>query len=231
MTSDTTKTLAWETRKGRRWTAWLGSAAGALGLNLLLFTAMPHLQRPMKAAPAFDGPLHQVHVIRIKKPERPVQRHSEPPPKPPPAEHRPQPVPQAPLQTRLSLPFAINPRLPKGPGTLALPALPEARIDTRAMGALFSAAELDRPLTILAQMPPVYPPQAKRRGIEGWVRVRFVVTETGEVSEIAILESKPPEIFDQSVRRCVAGWRFQPGSVDGIAVKTRAETTVRFNLE
>ena len=41
----------------------------------------------------------------------------------------------------------------------------------------------------------------------------------------------PPDIFDQSVRCCVAGWRFQPGSVDGIAVKTRAETTVRFNLE
>jgi periplasmic protein TonB len=230
MTSDTTKTLAWESRKGRRWTAWLGSAAGALGMNLLLFAAMPHLQRPMKAAPAFEGQIHQVQVIRIKKPERPVQRRSEPPPKPP-AQNPPRPLPQAPLQARLSLPFAINPRLPKGPGTLALPALPEARIDTSAMGAFFSAGELDRPLTILARIPPVYPLQAKRRGIEGWVRVRFVVTETGAVSDISIVESKPPEIFDQSVRRCVAGWRFQPGSVDGIAVRTRAETTVRFSLE
>lgn len=231
MTCDTTKTLAWQTRKGRRWTAWLGSAAAAIGMNLLLFTAMPHLQRPMNEAPAFDGEINQVNVIRIKKPERPVQRRSEPPPKPPPAENRPQPVPQAPLQTRLSLPFAINPRLPKGPGTLALPALPAAQIDTRAMGALFSAGELDTPLTILSRMPPVYPLQAKRKGIEGWVRVRFVVTETGAVTDISIVESEPPEIFDQSVRRCVAGWRFQPGSVDGIAVKTRAETTVRFTLE
>ena len=45
------------------------------------------------------------------------------------------------------------------------------------------------------------------------------------------MESKPPGIFDKSVIQCVSGWRFKPGTIEGMAVKAWAETTIRFELQ
>ena len=72
---------------------------------------------------------------------------------------------------------------------------------------------MDGPLTVLARVPPLYPMGARRRGIEGWVKVLLVVDETGHVDDIEVVAAEPPGMFEESVRRCVAGWRFQPGTV------------------
>ncbi len=45
-----------------------------------------------------------------------------------------------------------------------------------------------------------------------------------------ILEAKPKKLFNNSVRRCVLGWRFKPGTIDGEAVDVWAETVIRFKL-
>ena len=79
----------------------------------------------------------------------------------------------------------------------------------------WNVSDLDAPLTPLVRMPPVYPSRAKRRGIEGWVRVKFQVKSGGEVARVEILEAQPEKIFDDSVRNCVSGWRFKPGTVAG----------------
>ena len=86
-------------------------------------------------------------------------------------------------------------------------------------------------LTPLAKVAPLYPLRARRRGIEGWVTVRFVVNEQGRVDEIDITAAEPEKIFDQSVMQCVSSWRFTPGKVAGVPVKTRVETTIRFELK
>jgi protein TonB len=93
------------------------------------------------------------------------------------------------------------------------------------------AETLDQPLTALSRLPPVYPVGAKRRGIEGWVRLRFVVDPRGEVREVSVIEAKPKGVFEDSVLRSVRSWRFKPGTVNGHPVSARAETTVRFDLE
>ena len=95
----------------------------------------------------------------------------------------------------------------------------------------WNANDLDQPLTPLVRIPPVYPSRAKRRGIEGWVRVKFLVKAGGEVARVEILEAQPEKVFDTSVRNCVLGWRFKPGTVGGEAVDVWAETVVRFRLE
>jgi protein TonB len=96
---------------------------------------------------------------------------------------------------------------------------------------LFGMADLDQSLIPLVRMAPVYPLTAKRKGTEGWVTVSFIVNEHGTVENITISEAQPPGIFDDSVSRCVSGWRFQPGTVQGRPVKVWAETTIHFELD
>ncbi|MGE0083922.1 MAG: TonB family protein [Desulfococcaceae bacterium] len=252
ITDSLEKSPYFETMIRRSWITWLWAAAGALGLNIVLFALMPHLQHPVREKPDFEQIVSAINVIRIRQPESPVKRETEKPPEPPepmPRTQQPRPRPsiRQPVQTKLALPFAINPRLPAGPDTLVLPppVVPPMIFDTSDANApvaeesfpvsvpdqTFSEGDLDSPLTVLARVPPIYPMTAKRRGIEGWVRVRFVVSKDGSVGSIKVVESKPSGIFDQSVVRCVSGWRFQPGKVGGSAVSTRVETTVRFELE
>lgn len=225
------KAAYFETLVRRNGITWIWGTAAALGLNVMLFAVMPHLLHPVPDKPAFQQVVSHVNVIRFRKPETPVRRQREKPPEPPRKQPPPKATPNKPLQVRLTLPFAINPRLPSGPDTLSLPSLPPAAFDTNGLLDTFSAGDLDSPLTVLTRIPPVYPLLAKRRGIEGWVCVRFVVEEDGRVDKVAVVKSQPPGTFDQSVIHCVSGWRFKPGTVEGMPVKTRAETTIRFTLE
>lgn len=101
----------------------------------------------------------------------------------------------------------------------------------RGAGGIFSVGQLDGPLAVLTKPPPAYPPAAKRRNIEGWIRVKFLVDEHGQVGQISVLAAEPEGIFEQSVLRCVSHWRFKPGTVKGTAVKTLVEQTVTFKLE
>jgi protein TonB len=215
-----------ETLMRRNWITWLWALAGALGLNLALFALMPHLQHPATAGLTEDQTLANIDVIRIRRPDSEVKRKKQKPPDPPKPKER--PTMERPLQARLTLPFKINPRLPSGPQTLALPTLD---FDTSGLGNAFAAGDLDSPLTVLVRVPPVYPLRAKHRGVQGWVRVRFVVNEEGGVDKVSVVESQPPGVFDRNVIRCVSGWRFKPGTVEGMPVRAWAETTIRFKLE
>ena len=206
--------------------SWCGSVGAAAAINIVFFMLMPYLLHQTPAKPQFDELVPQIQVVRLKRPERPAERKTKPPP-PKPQEQRPRPSLHQVQTQRPTWPFEVNSRLPGGPQSLALPKM-EANFN---LGNLFGVADLDQPLITLTRMPPVYPLSAKRRGIEGWVNVRFVVNEQGTVEEITILESDPPGLFDENVRRCVAGWRFKPGTVDGQPVRVRAETTIRFELD
>ena len=219
-----------ETLMRRNWITWLWALAGALGLNLALFALMPHLQHPAAAGPTIDQPLASIDVIRIKRADSEVKRRDQKPPDPP-QPKQPPPTMERPLQARLTLPFEINPRLPSGPQSLALPQPDPSAFDATGLGDAFAAGDLDSPLTVLVRVPPVYPLRAKHRGVQGWVRVRFVVNEQGGVDKVAIVESQPPGVFDRNVIRCVSGWRFKPGTIEGTPVRAWAETTIRFKLE
>ena len=96
---------------------------------------------------------------------------------------------------------------------------------------VFGLAELDKPLIPLVRIPPVYPLSAKRMGIEGWVRVRFIVDEKGNVRDIKIIKSHPKGVFEDATIRAVSKWKFTPGTVEGVPVKTLVETTIKFRLE
>ncbi len=98
-------------------------------------------------------------------------------------------------------------------------------------GGLYTAGQLDGPLAALSKSPPDYPPSAKRRNIEGWIKIKFVVDEQGRVHKVSVLAAEPEGVFEQSVLRCVNTWRFKPGTIKGTAVKVLVEQTITFKLE
>jgi protein TonB len=79
---------------------------------------------------------------------------------------------------------------------------------------------------------PDYPPQARDRGIEGWVTFRFTVTASGSVRDIKILDSQPPRVWDSPTLRAVSTWKYQPAMKDGRPVEQAGVTvTYRYQLE
>ncbi len=214
----------------RNRSAWILAVLTAMGLNLGLFLLMPHLLHSAPAKPTFDTLLPQIQMVRLKRPESPVERKPQQPPEPEKQHRPPQPSLNSAALHRPTWPVEINTRLPGGPATLALPPI-QSDLDQMGLDDLFNLDDLDQPLITLTRRPPIYPLGAKRRGIEGSVTVRFIVNEQGMVEQATIVTSQPPEIFDDSVMRCVSVWRFQPGTVEGHAVRVWAETTIHFELD
>lgn len=218
----------------RRRRSWILATLVAVLANCALFLLMPALIAPTEATPAMRQLIGHVNVIRIKHPEPPVKKRQTPPPEPEQSKPQPEKSPtQQVMQTNaphLSLPFKLNQRLPALATDLKMP---PAAVGALNLDGIVGAAEMDQldaPLTTLSRIPPVYPMRAQRRGIEGWVKVRFLVDEEGQVSQIEVLESSPSDIFNRSVRQCVSRWRFKPGTIEGVTVKTWMQSTVRFEM-
>ena len=78
-----------------------------------------------------------------------------------------------------------------------------------------SGIAIARQLTPLVQFPPEYPMAARAKSIEGYVLLRFTVTETGAVADPEVMQAEPPGIFNRAARRAVLRWKYQPQMVDG----------------
>ena len=87
-----------------------------------------------------------------------------------------------------------------------------------------------RELTPLVRIPPEYPMGARAKEIEGYVIVRFTVTETGAVADPEVLRSVPPGVFDRAARRAVLRWKYQPQLQDGKPISVRSYTRLTFNM-
>jgi len=223
-------------RPVRSTTLWTVAVAFSLALNLVFFDLMPRLIAGDTGKLEYSQYIEEVEVIRIKRPEEPARR-KEKKEKPKPREtpkkllQKKQVYANRPVKHTVDLPFEINPKLPAISGAVAVPAMQTVLLGAPDLKGSYGIGEIDYPLTPLVQVPPMYPMRARRRGIEGWVKVRFIVNGEGRVDDIRVLESHPRKIFDRPVIRCVSAWRFTPGTVEGMPVNTWVETTIRFDLE
>lgn len=78
---------------------------------------------------------------------------------------------------------------------------------------------------------PVYPLAARKRGIEGTVRLRIEVLPNGEAGQVLITQSSGDESLDDSARNGVRLWRFNPALKGGKAVAGWVNTAVVYTLE
>jgi len=82
----------------------------------------------------------------------------------------------------------------------------------------------------LQQIHPLYPPKARRQSIEGWVKVGFIITTEGTVSNVRLIESVPPRIFDRAAIKAISRWKFSPQLIAGIPQQRPAEQKLVFGL-
>ena len=216
------------------WKSTLWSGIGAVIFTLLMFLTIP-LLNIFSGKSSFSPSENLLDVMASRQKKTEANREIVKAPKPPEPfqlrpEKKPKPVYEKP-KPLLALPIKVETNLPVSPGIVPLSAL-DTTIKTmgQALAGVYSEEQLDLPLMVLARMPPVYPIQARRRGTEGWVRVLLTVDKIGKVTETAILEAEPVGVFEKCVERCVLGWRFKPGTVNGTPVKARIETTIEFKL-
>lgn len=94
--------------------------------------------------------------------------------------------------------------------------------------AIFEVADLDQRPRALFQVPPRYPPELRRKKLEGTVYVLFVVDREGRVVDPQI-ERSSDVAFEQPVIEAVKRWRFEPGTRNGQKIQSRMRLPIRFS--
>jgi protein TonB len=83
----------------------------------------------------------------------------------------------------------------------------------------------------IVRINPMYPRDAQIRGLEGWVKLEFTITEVGTVKNPKVIEADPPRVFNREALRAILKWKFKPRVIDGVAVERTATQTLDFTLD
>jgi protein TonB len=172
---------------------------------LVIYALVTGLAR--KAIEVIKKPLSATIIEEIKAPPPPPPP---PPPKrivePPKAVQQPYvPPPDVPVPTTTSEPVitSVSPTPPPEPVVIAPPAPPVVEAPPK--------PAVRRGITPIFRVEPVYPRDAIRAGVEsGKVLARLQVDEKGLVTDVRIVDSRPPRVFDREVIRALSQWKFQP---------------------
>ena len=108
------------------------------------------------------------------------------------------------------------------------------RVATLILAALLLASCLggyNRPMQLVHDIGPKYPPAAKADRIEGEVVVRYDITIDGIVHNVSVVDADPPGVFDQAATSAVQQWRYRAPILDGVPIAvTGVVSTLKFRL-
>ena len=188
----------------------VGISAVILLHIIIIYGLMTGLAR--KAVEVIKKPISATIVEEIKKPPPPPP----PPPKkielpktPPPIKQTyvpPPDIPPPPPQVVEPAPTitAVAPEPPKEPYVIAAP--PPVVVAPPAP----PKPAVRRGITRVAGDDPVYPREAIKAGVpKGRVVARLRIDEKGNVTDIEIIASTPPRVFDRAVRDALQDWKFR----------------------
>ena len=225
--------------------AWALAIFTAIALNLLFFGLMPGLLSQLPREQKSRAITDPVRIDRVlpQEPQKQLpaaSRAINPTPRKP-ARPTPQAVaPDTPRPDIAPLPLELNPALPSTSVALPAPnfkAMPLPSAQSPALPAVahqgpYGITDLDSEPRKLSGAKPVYPLRAKRMGIEGMVKVRFVLTKEGKIRDVTIVEAEPPGYFEQATITYVEkALRMSVGTRDGKPVDTIIPQTIYFRFE
>lgn len=198
----------------------VSALAGTVAALFMLWLMQLLVTSPSQKLPTTESS-RLIEFVRLKREEKLHLKERLPPP-PTPEKSTPPPRPRLDLQSE---PQTLTPQL----NAFTKLDVPLAFGDGPYLGPSL-ASQTDGGFVSLSRQPPQYPYKAARRGIEGWVRVVFEVTETGSVDNVEVIESDPPGVFDNAAVQAVYRWRFKPRVVNGKAISGKASQVVEFRL-
>lgn len=82
----------------------------------------------------------------------------------------------------------------------------------------------------LFRVDPIYPRKAARNRDEGWVKLRFTITELGSVVDPVVVDARPRRTFNRAAVAAIRQWRFKPRVVAGKPVAVQATQVIEFKL-
>jgi TonB family protein len=88
--------------------------------------------------------------------------------------------------------------------------------------------EWTRPEPDGGNLSPVYPEDARRKGLEGVVVLRYLITRDGRVTRIKVVSGREP--FVSAALAAVRTWRYQPGRLAGKPRDAWRQTRLPFEL-
>ncbi len=194
---------------------WLLSSTLAIGVSFLLFVFMANLIGKPTRGPEIktDTPVIQFNLTEAKADTKKVRPKIEPKPDkaPPPQRQTVEITDNTPTVTsRVDFdPTMISPNGSIGVGKFSLENTGIGKPGQR---------NQDGEAKPIVQIKPLYPIDAARKGIEGWVKLSFSIDKTGSVTNIQVLDSSPKRTFDRSARKALKGWRYQAKFVNGAPV-------------
>jgi periplasmic protein TonB len=90
--------------------------------------------------------------------------------------------------------------------------------------------QLPMSMTPMSMVYPFYPDEARLRGWEDAVTVRYVIGRDGRVKSVEVLEPPQRPVFEKTVVKAISHWRFRPLMKDGVAQEVIHELVVYFKL-
>ena len=79
--------------------------------------------------------------------------------------------------------------------------------------------------------PPKYPRMARRRGLEGIVMLKALISISGEVAQLELAKSSGYAILDKAALAAVRNWQFTSGTKNGVPHESWVTLPVRFKLQ
>jgi protein TonB len=83
------------------------------------------------------------------------------------------------------------------------------------------------PAKLVKRVTPTVPSGVSKK-TGGFVVVKISITETGKVSDVQVVESTPPGVFDDSAQNAVRKWAYEPRRENGVAVPATARARLVF---
>lgn len=195
-----------------------------VGVTGLLFLAIPLTQIFNK----YEKQPEQIMGLEVAPPPPPPPPEDPPPPPEPEQEEPPPELDSPPPPISLDqLDMALNPGTGGAmSGDFALPTFDVSGSDLGGLE-IFELGDVDSPPQPRTRIEFNYPSAAKRKGITGVVKVEYIVSETGRVEDIKIVES-PDRILSDATADTLRRARFEPASKSGRPVKVRMRASIPY---
>ena len=221
----------------------------AVSVKLASTTTQPSFVPSQQAKPTTTPKSAKMATVTLPKPLLPPPKtpvvQLPPKPLPPPVKTvdvTPQPavVPNTPVLP--PQPQPITAPIPQQPATSALETTAAATEDGNRTAAPSLLVDSDGELpdgkslkfspVFIYHPIPTYPEYARRRGINGFVILQFIVDINGRVVEPSVQQANPQGYFETAAIRAIKQWRFSPGRNDkGTPVPYRLQMRIDFILK